>query len=139
MKTVDNTAGTIARFRIGHVGRTRAEKVPGGRRLTSALAVGGQAQGRTHDLISYRTEVATRFVDPITGLVGFALTPRKYSPTTSKVMSQLRRMLTAAGFEPTGETMSVQTTVPGRWGGYGPAWHATGFEVLPFEVWRRPQ
>jgi len=108
--------------------RTASAPVPGGCRVHVMADSEGLA------LRSYLTTVAVR----IAGRDAVALTPRRYSVTTSKLMSQLRGELARQGYRETAETVTVNARVPGRWGGYGPAWHATGWEALPFAVWTRP-
>lgn len=123
------TDHVIGRFEIGHEGGTAAAQVPGGRRLEAVRDPG------TGDLLlySYRTIIAARRRD--TGRI--AITPRRYSVTTSKVMGKLRRLLEARGYVRTGEVQMVWARVPGRWNGFGPAWHPTGAEHLPFALFSR--
>jgi hypothetical protein len=116
----------IDRFVAGQVGGTAAAHVPGGLRLRSERRLAGMT------LISYATEVAVR------GDGFVAVTPKRYSPSTSKAMSRLAGALNAAGYRETTEVTPVMAKVPGRWGGFGPAWHPTGQEMLPFTIWRLP-
>lgn len=126
----------IDRFVRGEVGGTAAAVVPGGRRLRSTK----HAARRGVTLMSYATEVAFRAEDQTrSGEVFVAVTPRRYSPTTSKQMTFLRRALRAAGFVETTETTPALAKVPGRWGGYGPAWAEADYEMLPFVIWRQPE
>lgn len=108
--------------------RTPSAPVPGGCRVSVE-----REAGRLW-LRSYRTTVAVRLAtrDAV------AVTPRRYSVTTSKLMGRLVRGLAAQGYQPSGEVIEVAANVPGRWGGFGPAWHATGVESLPFVVWALP-
>lgn len=108
--------------------RTPSAPVPGGCRVSMEQDANGL------NLYSYRTIVARRLY----AIDAVAITPRKYSVTTSKMMGRLTRSLAAQGYRPTDETVIVNAAVPGRWGGFGPAWHATGWEALPFVVWTRP-
>jgi hypothetical protein len=120
----------IGRWMLRQESGTAAAGVPGGRRVSSTgpriETNGGSA------LYSYATVVAVANRD---GSV--ALTPARYSVTTSKLMGKVRRLLTARGYEPTTETQAVWAKHPGRWGGFGPAWAPTAGADLPFEVWRR--
>ena len=132
------TDRVLGRFEIGYEGGTSAAGVPGGRRLEAVR------DPDTRDLLlySYRTIVAARRQvvsdDGLSETIKIAVTPRRYSVATSKVMGKLNRLLVARGYGLTLEEQVVSTAVPGRWGGYGPAWHATGTELLPFSVWARP-
>jgi hypothetical protein len=119
----------IGRWSIGYEAGTASARVPGGRRLEAIRDPG------TGDLLlySYRTVVASLRRDG-----AFALTTKTYSRSTSALMSEVRRLLTARGFVKTVEVQNVSTAVPGRWGGFGPAWHATGVDLIPFEVWAQP-
>lgn len=119
----------IDRFVAGEVGGTKSTAVPGGRRLTSVQAVAGLT------LRSYATEVAVR--GTINGEVIVAVTPKRYSVSTSKALGRLRRALAAAGWRETSDVTPVMAKVPGRWGGYGPAWAPSSHEMVPFTVWRR--
>ena len=122
------TGDVVERWIDGHEAGTPAAGVPGGRRVESI-----SNPDTSVDLFSYRTVVARRL-----GYGAVALTPRRYSVTTSKLMGRVRRALQARGFHPSpGSVVTVEAAVPGRWGGYGPAWHPTGREALPFEVWLR--
>jgi hypothetical protein len=123
------TDQVLGRFEIGYEGGTAAAQVPGGRRLEAVKDPG------TGDLLlySYRTIVAARRRD--TGRI--AVTPRRYSVTTSKVMGKLGRLLAARDYITTGEQQPISAAVPGRWGGFGPAWHATGVELVPFTVYAK--
>ena len=107
--------------------RTATAPVPGGCRVSVNHETGRMA------LRSYRTIVAVRLItrDAV------AVTPQRYTVTTSKMLGRLTRSLHAQGYRPTSETLIVDAAVPGRWGGFGPAWHATGHEALPFVVWTR--
>ena len=122
MRHVGTTDEVVHAFVDGEAMRTRAARVPGGCRV--------DATGDT--LYSYRTQIAYRAGDV------FLVSPRKYSPTTSQHQNALRWALRHAGFEPTDKVVTCAANVPGRWGGFGPAWHATGVENLPFVVWERP-
>lgn len=103
------------------VTRTASAPVPGGCRVS--------IEGP--NLYSYRTVQAVRLSgERVAVWPGSGLTV-----TTSKLLSHLRGALYHAGYRPTAERYDVTWTVPGRWGGFGPAWHATGYEVTPFEVW----
>lgn len=123
MRNVGTTAQVIDAFLQGKELRTRQAPVPGGYRVNSVPDADG-----TVSLYSYRTVVAVRLAS---GEV--AITPRKYSRTTSKLLGMLRRQLGAA----TGDVVGVRAAVPGRWGGFGPAWHSTGYEYLPFTIFAR--
>lgn len=83
------------------------------------------------DLFSYQTVIARRHKNG-----DVSVTPRKYSTTTSKAQGRLMRRLLET-HEPSGESRKVRAKVPGRWGGFGPAWHPTGWEDLPFVHHRR--
>lgn len=120
----------IVRFIHGHDGGTAAADVPGGRRVESKRTV---FDNRTHDLYSYRTVQAVRLND---GRI--AVTTKKYSRTTTKMVNRLLTRLAIAGYEITGTTIDVQAAVPGRWNGFGLAWHPTGYETLPFVVYHKP-
>lgn len=117
-RTVGTTAEVVRAFSEGRALRTATAPVPGGCRVTSEPQPDG-----TTALYSYRTIVAIRLPD---GRI--AVTPRRYSVTTSRLMGRVARGT------PTGQTVTVATAVPGRWGGFGPAWHPTGTESLPFIV-----
>ena len=110
--------------------RTASAPVPGGCRVSVEWQTFEPGMAA---LRSYRTIVAVR----LAGRDAVAITPRKYSPTTSKMVGALRRSLAAQGYRQTEETVTVNAAVPGRWGGFGPAWHATGWEALPFAIWTR--
>ena len=68
-----------------------------------------------------------------------ALTRRRYSVTTSKLMGHLRGALHTAGYalDTTADPVTIRAAVPGRWGGYGPAWHATGWTIEQCDVYTR--
>jgi hypothetical protein len=122
----------VGRWLIGAEGGTAADKVPGGRRVWSPGPKHEPNGGNV--LYSYRTIVAVRNRD---GSV--ALTPKRYSTTTSKLMGKVRRLLVARGYEMSRvERQSVHTAVPGQYGGFGPAWAPSSHETLPFVVWRKP-
>lgn len=115
----------LSAFLRGEPARSRATHVPGGRRQRVAVSHGEEG---AHDLWSYNTIVARRHKGG-----DISVTPRRYSVTTSKMMGRLQRMMEGEGYSPSGESRTVRgVNVPGRWGGWGPAWHATGFEDLPF-------
>jgi hypothetical protein len=116
----------VDQWQLGRSAGTSAAKVPGGRRVEAIREKAGTS------LYSYRTIVAVNNAD---GTV--AVTPRRYSVTTSKLMGKVQRLLLARGYRPTERTQDVWTAVPGRWGGYGPAWAASSHEALPFVVWER--
>ena len=107
--------------------RTRSAQVPGGCRVSVEETVRGL------ELSNYRTVVAVC----LHGRDAVAITTRKYSPTTSKLVGRIARELAARGYAPQPETLTVATVVPGRWGGFGPAWHSTGWDSTPFVVWTR--
>lgn len=121
------SAAVVRAFVDGREAGTSRAPVPGGRRVEAARNVGGRL-----DLFSYATVVAVRGSDDTV-----ALTPRKYSPSTSKLMSKVRATLLDAGYGPTLDTALVSAKVPGRWGGFGPAWAPSSHEDLLFQVWRR--
>ncbi len=71
-------------------------------------------------LTSYTTEVAHRNPD---GSIG--VNPVKYSPTTSRHLSELRSALRTAGYQETEKTEDI-----GVW-----YWHQKS--VVPFVIWER--
>ena len=81
-------------------------------------------------LYSYRTAVAIRRPDGT-----FAVTQAKYSQTTSCLVGKLTRALYRAGYREVPPLTTIHAAVPGRWGGFGPAWHATGWEDVPAVIW----
>lgn len=81
---------------------------------------------------SYCTEVGARLRGG-----SFAVTTKKYSVSTSNHVRKLEDALRASGYSPEDLTVDIETKVPGRWGGYGPAWHPTGYETYPFTVWSK--
>lgn len=121
--TVGTTYDVVETFATGegHVTRTASAPVPGGCRVS--------IEGPS--LYSYRTIQARRLsAERVAVWPGSGLTV-----TTSKMLGHLRGALMSAGYVPTGTFEPVTWAVPGRWGGFGPAWHATGYETTPFEVW----
>lgn len=118
------TQEVVDAFIRGENARTPSAPVPGGHRVTSEAG----------ELRSYRTVVAVR--QDVDGIVRFGVTTKKYSVTTSKLLGRVVRSINGAGFghPVTGETVLVEASVPGRWGGFGPAWHPTGVETVPFVV-----
>lgn len=131
MKTMGLTTGEVVdRFIAGQVGGTRSAAVPGGRRLTSRLSGFG-----TIELVSYATVVAVRSMPGRAD--SLAVTSRKYSPTTTRMLNRLLAALGRAGFQPTEQAVPIAAKVPGRWGGWGPAWAPSDYETLPFTVWAR--
>ena len=127
--TVGTASEVIDAFLSGEPLRTARAAVPG------SCRVNAQATG---ELYSYRTVVATRIEAAGGKALRFAITTRKYSVTTSKLLGQLERALWASGYRPTAELTTIHAAVLGRWGGYGPAWHATGWEDVPAVVWADP-
>lgn len=105
--------------------RTPLTDVPGGCRVSVEDTVRGL------ELSSYRTVVAIR----LRGRDAVAVTTRRYSVTTSKLVGRIVRDLISRGYQCAPEVLTIATMVPGRWGGYGPAWHATGTDSTPFTVW----
>lgn len=85
-------------------------------------------------LFNYRTEIAYSRLDD-DGMVRIYTNPKKYSVTTTKLQNQIAGLLHSRGYRPTGRTLDLAATVPGRWYGAGPAWHPTGWEELPFVEW----
>jgi hypothetical protein len=132
MKHVGTTDEVIRAFIEGRSMHTAKAPVPGGYRVDSVPDVDNPGE---YDLYSYRTIVAHRFADDCHGQARIALTTRKYSVTTSKLMGHVRAALVAEGYRPTGEVVMIEAAVPGRWGGFGLPWHATGRETIPFEVY----
>lgn len=102
--------------------RTGIARVPGGTRVSVELEPDG-----TLSLYSYRTIVAIKLLDG-----AFALTPRKYGPSTGKLLGRIRSAIAARYWTVDGGTVPVTVQVPGRHGGYGIPWHSTGYESLPF-------
>ena len=125
-KHVGTTDEVIDAFLAGEALRTGLAPVPGGCRSYADEA---------GNLFSYRTIVAVRKPAERGFAMYFALTPRKYTVTTSKLVGQVARRLRRAGYHATEQHVTVSTAVPGRWGGFGPAWHSTGYESLPFVIW----
>lgn len=102
--------------------RTATAPVPGGHRVNSGGVV----------LFSYRTAVAWRRED---GIV--EITTRKYSVTTSRMLRGLEGALRTAGYRPVAVVVGMYVVaVPGRWGGFGPAWHPTGYETPAVTEWK---
>lgn len=121
-RTVGTSDQVIEAFIAGRHLRTAAASVPGGCRVTSGGVV----------LFSYRTAVAWRRED---GVV--EITTRKYSVTTSRMLRALESTLRGAGYRPVAVVAGTNAAaVPGRWGGFGPAWHATGYETPAVTEWR---
>ena len=104
----------------GRVTRTATAQVPGGCRVS--------IEGDT--LYSYRTAQAVRLDEH-----RIAVTLKRYSVTTSKLIRHLEGALFRAGYRPTVAADTIHAAVPGRWGGFGPAWHATGWENVPAVVY----
>jgi hypothetical protein len=150
-RKVGTTDEVLAAFIDGREMRTGRASVPGGNRLSAETDYNRPGLF----LFSYRTEIALRLED---GCI--AVTPKKYSRTTAKQLYALIGELQYHGYDVArywdimremaansrrknprevdlGETVSVRANVPGRWGGYGPAWHPTGYDFLPFMVFRR--
>lgn len=135
MKRYGYPATDVVRaFVDGREAGTVRAPVPGGRRVDAAHTYG---PGGALHLYSYATIVAARRPRPHDGVVEIAVTTRRYSVTTSKLMGRLRVALAAAGYEPTSDTALVSAKVPGRWGGFGPAWAPSSHEDLMFQVWRQ--
>ena len=105
--------------------RTRTAQVPGGCRVSVEDTVRGL------ELSSYRTVVAIR----LRGRDAVAVTTRRYSVTTSKLIGRIVRDLISRGYQCAPEVLTIATAVPGRWNGFGPAWHATGMDSTPFSIW----
>ncbi len=129
-RTVGTAAEVVRTFTQEHliaggsptVTRTCVAAVPGGRRVRIETLPDG-----TRALYSYRTIVAIREPGG-----AYALTPRRYGPSTDKLLGRVRTAIERQAFTVDGGTMPVTVAVPGRWGGFGPAWHPTGTETLPF-------
>jgi hypothetical protein len=83
-------------------------------------------------LRSYRTCIAERLPDG-----GIAVGLQRYSVSTSNLQSYLRSSLLRHGYWPSTEDTTIHAAVPGRWGGFGPAWHATGWDEVPARIYRR--
>lgn len=147
MRTIGTASEVVDAFVEGRELRTALDQVPGGRRVRSEKIEGRMV------LLSYRTEVAFRS-SPSTiranieaqriGVIGARgpaeyvdVTTRKYSTTTSRLLGRLRQALMAAGYRPTGNYAQHETEVPGRWGGFGPAWAPSNRQVTEFEEWSR--
>ena len=128
MKRTGNSAQVIEAFEKGEALRTPKAPVPGGSRVAATFSEPGSRQGV---LYSYRTEVAYRNDDRI------LVTTKRYSVTTSKMLGHLRGYLVRKGWFVTDEVEFAQAFVPGRWGGFGPAWATSPIETLPFKVWKR--
>lgn len=125
-EVVENfTTGHLVAGYAGHVTRTPSAPVPGGCRVSLDTQLDG-----TVALYSYRTIVAIRTPDG-----AFAITPASYGPSTGKLLGRVRRAILARSFKVDGGTIPVTVAVPGRWGGFGPAWHPTGRETLPFVLY----
>lgn len=135
MQTIGTADEVLRAFVAGEALRTRAARVPGGRRVSVDREPDGSLS-----LYSYRTIVARRLPD---GRI--AVTPRRYSVTTSKLLGKLTRLvrgdwssastaIAEAYNDPELTLIEVTVAVPGRWGGYGLPWHPTGRETLPFVV-----
>jgi hypothetical protein len=84
-------------------------------------------------LNSYCTQIAGRVDENI-----IIVTTKKYSVSTSSHTNKLKRTLSARGFVPTERFVPVEVKVPGRWGGFGPAWAPSEYEEVQFEIWRVP-
>lgn len=126
-RTVGTADEVIEAFVEGRVMRTPIAPVPGGCRLSTDGT----------KLYSYRTEIAERDGTYPGPTVYFGLA--KYGPTTSKWQNRLIREMQARGYQPMAEgERTLHAAVPGRWGGFGPAWHPTGWEEVPTVTWRRP-
>jgi len=119
-KQVGTTEDVLRAFLAGQDMRTTKAQVPGGARVTSEVFEGGITK-----LYSYRTVVAVNMGDN-----KVAVTTHKYSVTTSKLVNALKRSLQPSVIG----TTPFDTAVPGRWGGFGPAWHPTGVEVVHFDI-----
>ena len=120
--TASEVLASFARYNDGGPTRTASAQVPGGCRLSFDRDACSIVRLR-----SYRTTIAERRPDG-TYLVGM----RKYSITTSGHQSALTSALYGAGMAPAGLAAdTIQAAVPGRWGGYGIPWHATGWETVP--------
>ena len=124
--TVGTASEVIDAFLDGRPLRTGAASVPGGCRV-SATALG--------ELYSYRTVVALRLEAKDGQAMRFAVTTKKYSVTTSKLLGHVQSALYRAGYREVPPLTTIHAAVPGRWGGFGPAWHATGWENVPAVVW----
>lgn len=125
-RTVGTAHDVVTAFVDGRSMRTSSAPVPGGRRIDTAHTPEGLA------LYSYRTIVAIRLND---GRI--AITPRRYSVTTSKLMGRIVGAMARSGYQATDDIVPILTAIPGRWGGYGPAWASSSHETLPFRVWGR--
>ena len=108
-------------FVAGKPGYVRGD-CPGGAYVTSDVDF----------FYSYRTEIGARL--PV-GL--FAVTTHEYSISTTNHTRKLEQALRDAGYSPGELTVDIETRVPGRHGGYGSAWHPTGFATYPFTVWSK--
>ena len=138
MKRTGNSAQVIAAFEKGEALRTPKAPVPGGSRVEATYdEVQDPDFGplRRGVLFSYRTEVAYRPPERDRILV----TTKRYSVTTSKLLGHLRRHLARRGWVETQETQEARAAVPGRWGGFGPAWASSPVQTLPFQVWVRDE
>lgn len=121
---------SFTRWNDGGITRTASAPVPGGCRLSIERDGNGVVS-----LYSYNTAIAERHPDG-TYLVG----TRRWTVTTGRVLSDLARALRAAGMAPIrpGAELTIPTIrarVPGRHGGYGIPWHATGWENVPAVVY----
>lgn len=121
-RTTGTAREVVQAFMQGESLRTRAAHVPGGRRVT---ALAGK-------LYSYNTLVAARVEAQA------AVTTRRYSVTTAKLLSRVRSALRQQGYEETVVTVQVEVNNPGRWGGFGPAW-GPDYSTVPFVLWTRPE
>lgn len=119
-KNVGTTDEVLQAFLTGHDMRTARAPVPGGARVTSEVF-----EGDITKLYSYRTLVAVNMGD---GKV--AVTTSNYSVTTSRLVNALKRRLQPSVVG----NKDYATAVPGRWGGFGPAWHPTGVEDVNFDI-----
>jgi hypothetical protein len=121
MKLVGSTDQVLSAFLAGESPRqTAAAPVPGGRRLQWRELGGG-----ARELVSYRSVIA----EARNGHV-YVVT-RTFSHSSVNVLHRLLRLLALEGYVPKESATVIRSAVPGRWGGYGPAWHATGYEDIP--------
>ena len=136
---VGTTDEVVTAFVNDRTLRTVSAQVPGGYRVRSEDGdLSAMPNGVTRRLYSYRTAIAERRKGGT-----FAVGLREYTAATSQLQSNLRGTLSRAGYRPTrvGDAALIITTihaaVPGRYGGFGIPWHATGWEDVPAEVWTR--